>query len=295
MPTKPIAGPALIHVGERSPKDKNFATDEYVFAPPGTIVAPRKKGEKPTAENAMRALSAQARKLGMEKPMAGPKAYTAYQSAKKAAAPKRTSPSAQGRSEPRADAMPPILGALVGAAIGAGVGSRQGSGSTYMPAGSTSAPATAPTAAPQQPVQQAAPNPVADALTAISQVSQANGIDNASAASLLNTAPAAPQGPATGVGFAEGTGAFNTFLSNLLGAAGLTGPDLMLAQLGIMQQLGIVDPRALGVTDPAQFRTLLAEGKGFKTLDAQKQAFNQSLFGFSQASAQRGVPTVQSS
>lgn len=55
-----IRGPALIQVGERSPTDKTYATDEYLFVNPGlggfAVVAPRKKNEKPTAENALRAV-----------------------------------------------------------------------------------------------------------------------------------------------------------------------------------------------------------------------------------------------
>lgn len=46
-------GPQLLHVGERSPKDKNFETSEVVLAAPGTVVAPIPKGMKPTEENAI--------------------------------------------------------------------------------------------------------------------------------------------------------------------------------------------------------------------------------------------------
>ena len=54
-----VEGPTLLLTGERNPKDKEWDTAEYVFAPPGTIVGKKRKGEKPTMKNAMRAIFSQ--------------------------------------------------------------------------------------------------------------------------------------------------------------------------------------------------------------------------------------------
>lgn len=252
-----VQGPALLHVGERKRGDKNFHTDEYVLAPPGTIVAPRRRGEPATAENALKALSRQAQSGGTM--ATGPSAFQSYSKAKNMAAPKPVGP--------------PVYRQMVKAQMGATVSSAQ-------------------------PTAGMAVNPVADALTAIQSVANAQGSTPEMAAnSLLNpgtTMGAAP--PAANVPFATGGDAMSGFLQALLGGGQLTGPDLMLAQLALMQALGRIDPRALGVTDPAQFRALIAEGMGEPTLDMQRQRFNQSLFGFSQAAPSRGsVPTVASS
>ncbi len=51
-----LKGFQILRIGERSTKDKKFATDEYLAAPPGTIVAPRPKGQAPTMQNAIKAL-----------------------------------------------------------------------------------------------------------------------------------------------------------------------------------------------------------------------------------------------
>jgi len=49
----PVSG-SLIRVGERSPNDKKYATEEVILAPPGTIIAPVPKGmENPSHEDAM--------------------------------------------------------------------------------------------------------------------------------------------------------------------------------------------------------------------------------------------------
>lgn len=54
------AGPTLLQVGERSPKDKNYETSEVVLAAPGTVVAPIPKGMKnPSPEDAAGLLMAQ--------------------------------------------------------------------------------------------------------------------------------------------------------------------------------------------------------------------------------------------
>ncbi len=55
-----VEGPTLLHVGERSVDDKKFATDEFVLAPPGTVVAPRPHGMEATPQNAALALIDQA-------------------------------------------------------------------------------------------------------------------------------------------------------------------------------------------------------------------------------------------
>ena len=52
-----LKGFQILRVGERNPKDKRYAADEFVAAPPGTIVAPRPRGMKPTLENAISALA----------------------------------------------------------------------------------------------------------------------------------------------------------------------------------------------------------------------------------------------
>ena len=51
----PVGGPGtLIRVGERSAKDKKYATEEVIFAPPGTVVAPVPRGmENPSHEDAV--------------------------------------------------------------------------------------------------------------------------------------------------------------------------------------------------------------------------------------------------
>ena len=57
-----LKGYQILRVGERSAKDKKFATDEFLAAPPGTIVAPRPKGTAPTMQNAIKALAETASK-----------------------------------------------------------------------------------------------------------------------------------------------------------------------------------------------------------------------------------------
>lgn len=59
-----MSGPALIQVGERSPKDKKYQTREVVLAPPGTVVAPMPKGMEPTHENGMALVLSQLLKQG---------------------------------------------------------------------------------------------------------------------------------------------------------------------------------------------------------------------------------------
>lgn len=55
----PVSG-TMIRVGERSPKDKKYATEEVVFAAPGTVVAPVPKGmENPSQEDALGLIMAQ--------------------------------------------------------------------------------------------------------------------------------------------------------------------------------------------------------------------------------------------
>lgn len=253
-----VQGPTLLHVGERRRGDKRYHSDEYVYAPPGTIVAPRRRGEPATPENAMRAIQRQVAKAGgtMAK---GPTAYQAFNKARAIASPVPVGP--------------PVFREMTKAQMGATVSSQQ-------PVAST----------------QAAPDPIGDALRAISAVSSSYGVGNEAAASMLNNQPIPSAPAAENIPFATGGGAMSDFLTALLGGANLTGPDLMLAQLAIMSALGRIDPRAIGVTDPARFRALLGEGMGEPTLDMQRQRFNQSLFGFSQASPSRGnVPTVASS
>lgn len=65
------AGPTLLHVGERSPKDKNYETSEVVLAAPGTVVAPIPKGMDVTPENAIGLLLAQLLKSKGAKPKKG--------------------------------------------------------------------------------------------------------------------------------------------------------------------------------------------------------------------------------
>lgn len=274
-----VAGPTLIHVGERPRGQKKYASDEYVLAPPGTIVAPRKRGEKPTPENAARAIIGQAEKMGLlgGEPMSkGPAAYDAYTKAKgMAQTPARRMPLAAGG----ASVGPPVYRRLTPAAVGAGVTST-----------------AAPTAAASVGQPTAAANPFKDALDAIFQVGQAQGVDpTAAAGMLLNQPTPASPAPST-IPFASGAGSMSNYLGQLIQGGQLTGPDLMLAQLAIMLGMGQINPAALGITDPAQFREILAGGGGVPTLDAQKQRFNESLFGFSQSAPSRGnVPAVASS
>ncbi len=55
-----VEGPTLLHVGERGVDDPKFAVDEFVLAPPGTVVAPRPHGMEATPQNAALALIDQA-------------------------------------------------------------------------------------------------------------------------------------------------------------------------------------------------------------------------------------------
>jgi hypothetical protein len=270
-----LHGPSLVHVGERKPGDKKYATDEYLLAMPGTIVAPRKLGEKPTAANAAKALLKQGQKLGMLEPgstpadlmggthMTGPSAYQTFTRA--SGSPSAVSKAKSGtgvqyarKRRPRAVSGPRILNRLATAQEGMAV------------------------------------NPFAEALRAIQAVASGSNIDVNSAASILNN-PTAPanQGVQSEIPYAEGGASMNDYIKSILGAAGLTGPDLTLAQLGVFDRLGRLDPRALGITDPAEFRRLVGEGQGVPTLEGRKQLFNESLYGFSRSSPQRGnVPNV---
>lgn len=63
-----LKGFQILRVGERSKKDKKFATDEFVAAPPGTIVAPRPKGMAPTMQNAIKALAETASQATLPQP-----------------------------------------------------------------------------------------------------------------------------------------------------------------------------------------------------------------------------------
>lgn len=47
------SGPQILHVGERSPKDKKYETSEVVLAAPGTVVAPIPKGMKVDENNSL--------------------------------------------------------------------------------------------------------------------------------------------------------------------------------------------------------------------------------------------------
>lgn len=275
---KPLQGPQLIRVGERAHGDKGkYATDEYLLAPPGTIVAPRPRDEEPTPENAARAIIKQGQKLGMlpkeEPTMAGMPAFNAFQALLAlgaAAQPSGASPgiksqsasSRRSTSSQRPSGGPPAFRRMRGAQEGAGA------------------------------TPGAAVNPIEEALRAIQQVATAHGTDVGTAASML-LGNVSSQPPQDTIDYAEGGASMNALLTQLLGAAGLTGPDLTLAQLAVMEQLGRIDPRALGVTDPTKFRSLIGEGMGFPTLEREKQQFNQSLYGFSQSAPQRGnVPTA---
>ena len=70
MPVSPalLKGFQILRVGERSTKDKKFARDEFLAAPPGTIVAPRRKGQAPTMQNAIKALAEVAAKAAPKVP-----------------------------------------------------------------------------------------------------------------------------------------------------------------------------------------------------------------------------------
>ena len=62
MAGKAYGGPIIMRVGERTGKSPRYAKDEFILAAPGTIIAPRPKGVKPTLENAARAILKQALK-----------------------------------------------------------------------------------------------------------------------------------------------------------------------------------------------------------------------------------------
>lgn len=283
MPPKLIAGPSLVHVGERKPGDPKWATDEYIFAPPGTIVAPRKLLEKPTAQNAEKAILAKGRELGMfgkettiadlmgEGTMKTPPAYAAYKKA-------TGSPSRP---------VPMKTGGGIRALRSRGTGKPQ-RGPRYLPKAEDGIATGG--------------DPLSEALLAIQAAASANGVDVNTAANMLNNpagiGAAPPSAPTAAPGTMDvgvGGGYMNDYLTQILAAAGLTGPQLMNAQLGIMQALGMVDPNAIGITDPAQFRSILAKGEGMPTLAKQQQQFNQTLYGFSQSSPNRGnVPQTSS-
>ena len=63
-----LKGYQILRVGERSKTDKKFASDEFLAAPPGTIVAPRRKGTAPTMQNAIKALAETATKASLPNP-----------------------------------------------------------------------------------------------------------------------------------------------------------------------------------------------------------------------------------
>lgn len=58
----------ILHVGERSPKDKKYETSEVVFAPPGTVVAPIPKGMKVNMTNAKKLIGEQVYREMQKKP-----------------------------------------------------------------------------------------------------------------------------------------------------------------------------------------------------------------------------------
>jgi hypothetical protein len=62
MAGKAYGGPIIMRVGERTGKSPRYAKDEFILAAPGTVIAPRPKGVKPTLENAARAILKQALK-----------------------------------------------------------------------------------------------------------------------------------------------------------------------------------------------------------------------------------------
>lgn len=262
MPAKMLQGTQLLHVGERPRGDKKFATDEYVLAPPGTIVAPRLKGEEPTPENAIRAIIGKAVELSAMAEggaVAGPTAYQTYVKAHPQTH-RAASRGVRGVATPKSG--PRVFRRLRQAQEGAAVNPWGGPG-------------------------------VAEALQAIQRAQQAvaggatmqgfQNYANLDATGAVNTAPAGQD-----LGVAEGSGQFNNLLQVLLGGAGITGPDNMLAQLAVMGQLGQIDPRALGVTDPKKFRELIGQGQGMPTLAARKQSFDESLYGFARSSPGQG-------
>lgn len=263
MVAKLLAGPQLIRVGERKPGDKTYAVDEYILAPPGTIVAPRRKGEPPTPENAARAIIKKAKELGM--------------------------------LDANTDA-----GRLMGLQTGGAVRRGRTAGGTmagtlphftafrnrFRESGMVgNMPVVPPTRH-----KTAAPATLEEGFARMRR--RAGGPRMFSRL----------VGAQTGVGsipYAVGGDPFLTYLQLLLGAGQLLGPDLMSSQLNVMNALGFVNPAAIGVTDPTQFRELVAQG-GMPTLAAElgrrKQSFDESLYGFSEAAPSRGnVPTVASS
>ena len=68
---KVYEGPIIARVGERSKKSKTKETDEYALLAPGSVIAPRNKGEKPTMRNAVASLFQQITKSKPSQPAAG--------------------------------------------------------------------------------------------------------------------------------------------------------------------------------------------------------------------------------
>ncbi len=66
-----VEGPVLLHVGERTKDDPRFASDEFVLAPPGTVVAPRPHNMKPTVANARKAIAGQLAGLSLDEAAEG--------------------------------------------------------------------------------------------------------------------------------------------------------------------------------------------------------------------------------
>ena len=60
---KVVEGPSVVLVGDRKDGDKDWDTSEYALLQPGSVVAKKRRGEKPTVRNAVRALMGQVEEM----------------------------------------------------------------------------------------------------------------------------------------------------------------------------------------------------------------------------------------
>lgn len=213
-----VQGPTLLHVGERSSNDKKFATDEFVLAPPGTVVAPRPQGMKATPENAARAIMAQLSGLDLSKAEHG--AEVATIPAEKAC---KILEDGTLEGKPLTPEQQRFFSMIC-----------QGEGQAGPP---------------QQggPQQQAGPpqgGPPPEALAALQQILAQQG----------GGGGALPQA-ADGAQVAPGAQSMADLLQKLLQDGGFS-IDMLLGIFSLMNSLGIIVPEAIGVTDVQDLRDI---------------------------------------
>src|SRR5574341_555290 len=236
-----VEGPTILRVGERNPTDKKFAVDEFVFAAPGTIVAPRPHDMEPTMDNAIRALVDTALKTFNSARSGTPKEQ------------RKIGKAQDGYVVQQGDTLWSIAQRLLG------------NGSRWREL-------LAPSGLPE--------NFSPGALMAGTTIRLPGaGVAPAAAAPVAATAEAAPTAT-TSEQSAGDLFAGSQFLQDLLGKlltddVGRLGiPQL---QQNIFESLGFVAPSLYGVTDPAEFRKGL-EGVIGGTVAAQPTAAAQQAF-----------------